>query len=400
MELRQTHNLNLSLFAKPEMRQAFLILTLPLDQLSSYLLEVIDRNPLFTFLEETGRGLVEEKITDLEFTEDNFYYSNHFDLIDRIEDGVVPEEEDSDKSDLVVFKESSYEELMKEFKEYTHDPKLIREAEQIIGNLDSHGLLKEKVPLSKALQIIHEMGYGFKTLREMFLHQLKGKQGSEAYNLIQNHWDDLVKGQVKQEYLKLLKDNLICPLLSNNSEGSATPVCDLIIDDDYNVVVNEEGLPHFGLEGRFLNDPGMQRARAEALWVLKNMKARTDFLQALGKVLVKENRSYFKGEKPVKTLKVKGCAQELQIHPSTLYRAIKSKWIGTPQGVMPLKRFFSEKMHVEEALADLVKNETHPLTDDELLGMLLKEGYKLSRRAIAKYRQQLGIPSSRQRPSK
>lgn len=396
MELRQTQQLNLSLFAKPEMRQAFLILTLPLDQLSSYLLEVIDHNPLFTFLEETGGSLTEEKVGDLEFTEDNFYYTNHFDLIDRIEDGEVPEEA-GDAGDLVVFKESSYEELMKEFKEYTQDPKLIGEAEQIIGNLDSHGLLKEKVPLSKALSIIHEMGYGFKTLREMFLHQLKSQQDSRAYDLIQNHWDDLVKGHVKKEYLKLLKDNLICPLLTNHVEGAAAPICDIIIDEDYNVVVNEEGLPKFGLEGRFFNDPGMKRARGEALWVLKNLKARSDFLGALGKELVKTNLPYLKGEKPLKTLKVKSCAQELSIHPSTLYRAIKSKWIATPQGVMPLKRFFAEKASVEEKIEELVKGEKHPLTDDELLGLLLKEGYRLSRRAIAKYRQLLGIPSSRQR---
>jgi RNA polymerase sigma-54 factor len=103
-------------------------------------------------------------------------------------------------------------------------------------------------------------------------------------------------------------------------------------------------------------------------------------------------------------------ADVVGVHVTTVSRAVDDKWIETPRGLFPLKRFFgggTVAANGEEVawgiirlkLQDIVDNEdkSHPLSDDALVEELAKHGYKLARRTVTKYRKGLNIPSSRQR---
>ena len=103
-------------------------------------------------------------------------------------------------------------------------------------------------------------------------------------------------------------------------------------------------------------------------------------------------------------------ADQLGIHVATVSRAVSEKWIQTPRGVFPLRRFFSggtqnaegEDMSwdaVKEKLKIIIDNEDtkNPLNDDEIVDKLKEQGIDLARRTVAKYRKLLNIPTARQR---
>lgn len=380
MGLKQTQSVQLNLYTSPKMRQAFQILTLPVDELSNYLLEELDQNPIFDFLEDTGANLPQEKYAELDLTEDNYHH---------IEEIVFEEIPEVPRRDFeFVYKETSYEELMKEFKEYTQDPQVIAEGEEIIGNLDKRGLLKEKHKKTEALRIAHEIGVGFSSLQEMFLYQLKDKKTTKTYTLIKHHWDSLLNEKLSEQERELLIHDLTCPLLVDQKEHDPPiPVCDIEIDENNSVRINEDLLPKFTLNLSYYNNPEMKRQVAEANWIIKNLTVRNHYLRKLGELLVHRQPP----------LNVQETAEHLGIHPSTLYRAIKNKHISTPEGIFPLSRFFKKQKPLQDRLVELIAAEKKPWTDDQLVKKLVEEGYKVARRTVAHYRKLLSIGSSRKR---
>jgi RNA polymerase sigma-54 factor len=103
-------------------------------------------------------------------------------------------------------------------------------------------------------------------------------------------------------------------------------------------------------------------------------------------------------------------ADQLGIHVATVSRAVSEKWIQTPRGVFPLRRFFSQGTQsadgedmawgaVQEKLKTIISNEDkhNPLNDDEIVEKLKEQGIDIARRTVAKYRKILDIPTARQR---
>jgi RNA polymerase sigma-54 factor len=103
-------------------------------------------------------------------------------------------------------------------------------------------------------------------------------------------------------------------------------------------------------------------------------------------------------------------AEEIGVHPSTVSRAVANKYAHTPQGVLELRFFFSEGSNGPEGadttllvlkrkVKKLIEDEdaSHPLTDDQLAAMLGAQGIRLTRRTVAKYREDMNIPSTHQR---
>ena len=118
------------------------------------------------------------------------------------------------------------------------------------------------------------------------------------------------------------------------------------------------------------------------------------------------------GENALRPLKMQTVADALGIHVSTVSRAIADKWVQTPQGITPLKFFFTggtetagggvESRHaVKNRVKEVIDAEDpqKPLSDDDVAAMLRERGLEIARRTVTKYRKQLGIPSSRQRRS-
>src|SRR5439155_10568013 len=117
------------------------------------------------------------------------------------------------------------------------------------------------------------------------------------------------------------------------------------------------------------------------------------------------------GPGQIKPLKMQQIADQVGVHVTTVSRAVDDKWVQTPRGVFPLKRFFgggAENVLTGEDVAyETIKNKlleligqedkSNPLSDEELVDRLNKAGYPVKRRTVTKYRKMLDIPSSRQR---
>src|SRR4029078_10151078 len=116
------------------------------------------------------------------------------------------------------------------------------------------------------------------------------------------------------------------------------------------------------------------------------------------------------GVQHIKPMMLKDIAEDIGMHLSTVSRVVNRKYAHTPQGVIELRRFFTEGMMNEDGeeistriiklkIKKLIEEEdSHaPITDDQVVKILIKDGIKLSRRTVAKYRDQMSIPGSRER---
>ena len=133
-------------------------------------------------------------------------------------------------------------------------------------------------------------------------------------------------------------------------------------------------------------------------------------MRVIRKVVDAQREFFDKGAEYLKPLPMILVADQLGIHVATVSRAVSEKWIQTPRGVFPLRRFFSggttsaegEDMSwdaVKEKLKTIIGNEDpkNPLNDDEIVEKLKAQGIDLARRTVAKYRKILNIPTARQR---
>jgi RNA polymerase sigma-54 factor len=116
------------------------------------------------------------------------------------------------------------------------------------------------------------------------------------------------------------------------------------------------------------------------------------------------------GPEGIEPLKMQQIADQVGVHVTTVSRAVDDKWIQTPRGIFPLRRFFvfgTQSADGEDVAYESIRlklqeiidkeNKSHPWSDDELMEELQKHGLSVARRTITKYRKKMGIPSSRQR---
>jgi RNA polymerase sigma-54 factor len=149
-----------------------------------------------------------------------------------------------------------------------------------------------------------------------------------------------------------------------------------------------------------------------AKWFVEAIKQRHNTLQSTMQAIIDYQQEYFidGDETHLKPMVLKDIAERTGFDISTISRVVNSKYIETHFGIYSLKYFFSEGLENQEgeevstrelkkALMECVENEDKhkPLTDDELVDKMTEKGYKVARRTIAKYRDQLGIPKARLR---
>lgn len=170
---------------------------------------------------------------------------------------------------------------------------------------------------------------------------------------------------------------------------------------------------------RMLKDRAVDKSTREFLannvrnarWLIESIAQRAGTIQRVIRVVVDAQREFFeKGPEFLRPLPMIQVADQLGIHVATVSRAVHDKWIQTPRGVYPLRRFFSggttsadgEDMSwdaVKEKLKAIVDNEDkqNPLNDDQIMERIQQQGITLARRTVAKYRKILDIPTARQR---
>jgi RNA polymerase sigma-54 factor len=148
-----------------------------------------------------------------------------------------------------------------------------------------------------------------------------------------------------------------------------------------------------------------------ARWLLESIEQRKSTITRVIRAVVDAQKDFFdKGPEFLRPLPMIQVADQLGIHVATVSRAVSEKWIQTPRGVFPLRRFFSggttsaegEDMSwdaVKEKLKVIIAEEdkANPLNDDEIVEKLKEQGIELARRTVAKYRKILNIPTARQR---
>ncbi len=188
------------------------------------------------------------------------------------------------------------------------------------------------------------------------------------------------------------------------------------------VSMNEEDMPSLRLSQRYrrmlvaqntdkeVKDYVKERFRS-AMQLMRNIAQRKSTILRTCEVIVRRQQEFLdKGVEALRPMMIKEVAEEIGVHPSTISRAVANKYAHTPQGVLELRFFFSEGSNGPEGadtpllvlkrkVKKLIEEEDarHPLTDDQLAAMLKAKGIQLTRRTVAKYREDMNIPSTHQR---
>ena len=193
-------------------------------------------------------------------------------------------------------------------------------------------------------------------------------------------------------------------------------------DGEYVVLMNEEDLPTLRLSHAYRKMLRMKSTEKDvreyvkeryksAIQLLRNIEQRKNTIVRTCEVIVRRQQEFLeRGEQGLKPMMIKEVAEEIGVHPSTVSRAVANKYVHTSQGVYELRFFFTEgvngpegadlplvllKRKVKEMIA--AEDPRKPLTDDQLAADLQKVGIKVTRRTVAKYREDLQIPSTHQR---
>ncbi len=191
---------------------------------------------------------------------------------------------------------------------------------------------------------------------------------------------------------------------------------------EFVVVMNEEDLPTLRLNHgyrKLLSQEGTERDVKEyvkeryrsALQLMRNIEQRKNTILRTCEAIVRRQGEFLeRGVDALKPMMIKEVAEEIGVHPSTVSRAVSSKYVHTSQGVFELRFFFSEGVHGPEGgstplmllkrkVKKLIDEEDprKPLTDDLIASMLEAQGIDVTRRTVAKYREDLRIPSTHQR---
>jgi RNA polymerase sigma-54 factor len=148
-----------------------------------------------------------------------------------------------------------------------------------------------------------------------------------------------------------------------------------------------------------------------AQWLIDAIQQRRSTLQKVSQAIIDYQRKFLEqGPEAIEPLKMQQIADQVGVHVTTVSRAVDDKWVQTPRGIMPLKRFFVGGTRSEDGedvawdtirvkLQEIIEKEDkqNPLSDDDLVKSLAGHGLNVARRTITKYRKKMGIPSSRQR---
>lgn len=194
--------------------------------------------------------------------------------------------------------------------------------------------------------------------------------------------------------------------------------------NEYQVVMNDDGLPQLSINQQYRAmrwDRGQRdvaryiRDRyASAIQFLKNLEQRKQTIARVCHAIVARQAGFLnQGIDQLKPMMIKDVAEEIGVHPSTVSRAVANKYVHTPQGVFELRYFFTESVQgargqetslliLKRRVKKMIEDEDpkHPLTDERITEILRGQGIDVTRRTVAKYREDMNIPSTHRRRRK
>ena len=378
----------------------------------------------------------------------------------RQEDGGDPDSEAEKRREYMfnsVAQEVSLQEiLLDQLSTEDCPPEVRRAAEEVIGNIDDDGFFRsvpaekaQAVPCSLAtaeaalrlVQTFDPPGIGARTIQECLLIQLAraGKDSPRMTGLVNRHLDDLEHNRLPKiakemgvtvTEVKEMEDELrrTCdPRPAASLAQSRTEYCPVEVTversgDGFTVRPNREYEPRFLIPNRYmkmLDDPLTDRETRD--YILKNLKSLMEIRKALAdrestivriaKIIADQQFDFFdRGPEYLRPMTMRDVADRLGVHETTVSRAIANKYMATPAGTFKFRDFFTGgyqntegedisssavKEYIREAVAN--ENPAHPLSDQKIGEGLRKKGLDVARRTVAKYREELGIPSSQGR---
>ena len=330
--------------------------------------------------------------------------------------------------------------------------------EYVIGNIDHNGYLQVSpedmaehllVPVSEVLdvlKVIHSFdppGVGASTLQECLILQVHDMELKDELleQVINRHLIDIAKGKYTQmaqllgvavqeiqrvaDVLKTFDPKPGRNFYSPNDNRYITP--DVVVekvDDEYIVLVNDSSyMPRLTINSTYravLGEGNSHDSKTKrfvesklnaATWLIRSIEQRRLTLYKVASCLVELQSDFLEhGVKHLKPLNLRKVAEIVGLHESTVSRATSNKYIQTPQGVFEMKFFFSSGLDnasggmvsaqsIKKMLQELVDSEdsSKPLNDQRISEIFAAKGTKISRRTVAKYRDELGIPPIRKR---
>ena len=327
-------------------------------------------------------------------------------------------------------------------------------AEEIIYNLDEHGYLsvdlfliadrfgKDESEIEHILSVVQHFdppGLGSRNLQECLMIQLDNDKSSITYKIIRDYFDDFVnkrynriceKGRISNNDLSAVID-IVSKLNPRPGESSHFTKDDTIIPDlivnkrsnQWEIIVNDNWIPSLQISKiyhKMIDDLDSQTKKAKkflkhnytsAKWFIQAVEQRRETLVNVMNEIINRQSEFFKGNiEELRPMKLQDIAESIDMDISTVSRATRGKYVETPYGIYELKHYFTESItlndgkeisthQVKLALKELIKDEDkhNPLSDEELKDKLIKLGYPVARRTVAKYRDQLQLPVARLR---
>ncbi len=350
-------------------------------------------------------------------------------------------------------KKTLRESLLEQLNDLNLNTDQIKLSKIIIDCIDENGMLIEDIfEIEKIsnhiftaneveqvlINVIHKMsppGIGYRNHKECIKIQVSSSNISNKKKslimkiLFNNNLDDL----------KIIKHSIINEGFSENEFNEAIKEiqkCDLspglnykkikYVEPDLKIILMNDNLKVNFIDDRFPSiktdndlikqvkkelkinkNPDMLNKINDAKWLLKSVKKRNDTVKKVGEYICSKQMAFFKNNPlRINTLNNKKIAAEIGVHPSTISRILRYKYIDTPKGVIPLKSLLVSSVskirdisnsQLMKLIKDIVDKENKPKSDKKIAIELNKKGYGLARRTISKYRKMNNIPSSRNR---
>lgn len=442
-----------TLIMTPRLQQAIQLLQFSTFELNQYVENELKTNPILDREEESeisAEGSVEGLDANLwaEYLENNRYSA----LGNKIDYNY----QEVNYENFVTLKPNLTEYLLAQFNLLTNDSEKVKIAEYLICSLDEKGFLSispelaseslkvDLVQVREVLQMIQGLdpiGIGAKDLVESLILQSRYHFGEQALleKIIQDYLIDLSENRIKQIAVQLstspIQVQKAADLIKTLNPRPAAKFFDRQdikflepdvfiekVEGEYVVMMNDQSIPRLRINSYYqkvLRDieagqeakEFLEKKLNSALWLIKSIEQRRMTIYRIVETVVKMQRAFLDhGLKHLQPMTLNEIAEQVGVHESTVSRATANKYVQTPYGIFELKFFFNSgitkkngeglaSVSVQKIIKEIVQKEAadKPLSDQKIAEEIQKKGYSISRRTVAKYRDELGIPASNKR---
>ena len=450
------------LIMTPELRLALKILQLPTIELEEMVELELESNPVLEVIEnnqEEKTDMTETKAGDKDDRFDEIDWKEYLQYQGKSYYMSGGESEDSTEfsyENFFTYGDTLKDHLLFQFNSLKMDKKQKKIGLFIIESIDDNGYLsittdeiaeilkvaKEEVEeILNIIQSFEPAGVGATSLSECLLIQIKHKgiQDKALETIIMDYLDDIACNRIlhiskklsisvseAQNYSDMIKSLEPKPgrsfFCGTECKYVVPDVFIEKIDDEYTIIVNDSYGPRLMINQYYkkIINKGDASSDAEkfvkeklssALWLIKSIEQRKNTLYRVMEAILEHQKEFFeKGDKFLKTMTLKNIADMIDVHESTVSRAISGKYAETPKGIFEIKYFFKSGVgnhkgdeisseSIKKMIETIINEEDSkkPVSDKSIAEQLKNKGFVISRRTVAKYRDDIGIPSSSKR---